>query len=89
MDSEKTGKMFVETKRVVSVELDARHQIADAVRSNNAFPQRNEPNRLDLFRSGAAGNRNQMADAMVELKSKDAAPASSNAPLAPTGTPTP
>jgi hypothetical protein len=89
MDSKKTGKMFVETKRVVSVELDARHQIADAVRSNNAFPQRNEPNRLDLFRSGAAGNRNQMADAMVELKSKDAAPASSTAPLAPTGSPTP
>jgi hypothetical protein len=88
-DNEKVGKMFVETKRVVSVELDARHQIADAVRSNNAFPQRSEPNRIDLFRSGAAGNRNQMADAMVELRSKDAQPPSANAPLAPTGTPAP
>jgi hypothetical protein len=74
--------MFVEAKKVVSIELDARHQIADAVRSNNTFPQVNAPSRLDLFRSSQSGGRNQMADAMVELKAKQE-PASPAAPIAP------
>jgi hypothetical protein len=82
LDSEKVTKMFVEAKKVVSIELDARHQIADAVRSNNTFPQVNAPSRLDLFRSSQSGGRNQMADAMVELKAKQE-PASPAAPIAP------
>lgn len=83
-NSQRVSKVFVETRKVVSVELDAMHQIADAVRTNNAFPQRAAPNRIDVFRSGAAGMRNQMADAMVELRAKDPQPAGATAPLTPT-----
>ena len=82
VNSEKVSKMFVETKKVVSVELDARHQIADAVRANNSFPQKNVPSRMDVFRSTQSGARNQMADALVELKGKQQ-PASPAAPIAP------
>ena len=82
VNSEKVSKMFVETKKVVSVELDARHQIADAVRANNSFPQKNVPSRMDVFRSTQSGARNQMADALVELKAKQQ-PASPAAPIAP------
>ena len=83
VNNQKVTKLFVETKKVVSVELDAKHQTADAVRFNNAFPQRNVPSRLDLFRSGSGMNRNQMADALVELRAKQA-PASPAAPITPT-----
>ena len=82
VNNEKVSKMFVETKKVVSVELDARHQIADAVRANNSFPQKNVPSRMDVFRSTQSGTRNQMADALVELKAKQQ-PAGAAAPIAP------
>lgn len=82
MDNQKVTKLFVETKKIVSVELDPRHQIADAVRTNNNFPQRNVPSRLDIYKSGSSAMRNQMADALVELKAKQA-PDSSPAPIAP------
>ncbi len=81
VNNEKVTKLFVETKKIVSVELDAKHQTADAVRTNNAFPQRSAPSRLDLYRSNTAG-RNQMADALVELKAKQP-PTSPAAPLTP------
>ena len=86
INNQKVPKVFVEARRVVSVELDARHQTADGVMSNNSFPQQSAPNRLDLFRSGAAGTgRNQMADAMVELRAKAGQPAPGPAaPIAPT-----
>ncbi len=82
-NSEKVTKVFVEPKKVVSVELDARRQIADAMRGNNAYPSRTEPSRLDLYRQNQSAARNQMADALVELKAKQA-PASPAAPIAPT-----
>ena len=84
VDNVKVTKMFVETKKVVSIELDSKHQTADAVRSNNAFPQRNEPSRLDVFRAGARGEaRNQMAEALTELRAKKAEPDSPAAPITP------
>lgn len=82
-NNQKVSKLFVETKKVVSVELDAKHQTADAVRINNSFPQQNVPSRLDLYRQNTAG-RNQMADALVELRAKQAQPASPAAPITPT-----
>ncbi len=82
MNNEKVTKFFVEPKKVVSVELDARHQIADADPANNAFPQKVTPSRLELFRANQAAARNQMADALVELKAKEA-PASPAAPISP------
>ncbi len=83
LNNEKVSKLFVETKKVVSIELDARHQIADAVPQNNAFPRKNVPSQLDLYKSTQGGTRNKMADSMAELKAKQA-PASSAAPIAPT-----
>ena len=82
-DNQKVTKLFVETQKIVSVELDPRHQIADAVRTNNAYPQRSTPSRLDVFKAGQTPSvRNQMADAMAELKAKQP-PESSAAPIAP------
>ena len=82
MNNEKVTKLFVEPKKVVSIELDARHQIADANKSNNAFPQRAAPSRLEVFRQTHPTARNQMADALVELKAKEQ-PASPAAPITP------
>jgi hypothetical protein len=82
MNNEKVTKLFVESKKVTSIELDARHQIADADVANNAFPQRAVPSRLELFRANQPAGRNQMADALVELKAKEA-PASPAAPITP------
>ncbi|HEV7691368.1 MAG TPA: M1 family metallopeptidase, partial [Hyphomonadaceae bacterium] len=81
-NNEKVTKLFVEAKKVASIELDARHQIADADMSNNAFPQKTVPSRLELFRAQQGAGRNQMADALVELKAKEA-PASGAAPITP------
>lgn len=78
----KVSKVFVEAKRVVSIEVDAKHQTADAVRSNNAFPRQSVPSRIELFRSTQTGARNQMADAMVELRAKQA-PSGPAAPITP------
>jgi hypothetical protein len=72
VNNEKVTKMFVEAKRVVSVELDARHQIADADKTNNAFPPKPVPSRLDAFRATQTPTaRNQMKEALEELKAKD------------------
>jgi hypothetical protein len=86
MNNVKVTKLFVEPKKVVSVDLDPRHQIADADHSNNAYPQKVAPSRLEVFRQSLPAGRNQMADALVELKAKEP-PASPAAPIAPSGTP--
>jgi hypothetical protein len=88
LNSQKVTKLFVEAKKIVSVELDPRHQTADASRSNNAFPSRASPSRLEIFRqTQMGGGRNQMADAMAELRAKQPEPASPPAPIAPTPRP--
>ena len=70
---QKVTKLFVETKKVVSIELDARHQIGGrrAVEQRLPAAQRAQP-ASTLFRAGRAARRarNQMADALVELKAK-------------------
>ncbi len=66
------SKVFVEPKRVVQIDMDARHEIADSDHSNNSFPARVVPSQLDLFRRNqSSSDRNQMADALVELKAKE------------------
>ena len=91
-------KLFIEKQRLVSVEFDPRHLTADANLRDNAMPRRVTPSRIELFRGRDSG-RNQMLDALAELKSDDnkGAPKADGTPLplAPTGaatapaTPTP
>lgn len=72
MNNERVTRLFVEKKRVVGFEVDAAHRIGDANPTNNAFPSRVPTSRLDAFASSqTAASRNQMADALVELRAKD------------------
>jgi hypothetical protein len=81
-------KLFIEKQRLVSVEFDPRHLTADANLRDNAMPRRVAPSRIELFRGRDSG-RNQMLDALAELKSDDkkGGPKADGTPLplAPTG----
>jgi hypothetical protein len=80
-------KLFIEKQRLVSVEFDPRQLTADANLRDNALPRRVLPSRIELFR-GRDGGRNQMLDALAELKADDkkdgAAATGTPVPLAPT-----
>lgn len=47
-------KMFITPREIASVELDPRWETADVDRSDNLFPSRIEPKRLELFAQSAA-----------------------------------
>jgi hypothetical protein len=89
MNNEAVTKVLIETKKVVSIELDKHHQIADADPGNNSYPAKAAPSRIDMLRSNErAPARNQMKEAMEELKAKSPeGPASPAAPIAPTSPP--
>ncbi|MCG8441546.1 MAG: M1 family metallopeptidase, partial [Caulobacterales bacterium] len=59
-------KMIASPKKLVSVELDAAHEIADADHSNNHFPPRIAPSRIDAYKRDR-NQRDLMADMLVEL----------------------
>lgn len=89
MNNENVTKVFVEPKKVSSFEFDRRHQTADADVSNNVFPPRPPQSRIDVLRSDRGRvARNQMAEALTELKKKasDETPTAS-APLTPASAP--
>lgn len=71
-------KLFVRKKRLVSVELDRNHLIADADKVNNITPRRIEQSRIELFK-GRDRERNQMLDALAELKGEPKATKSEGA----------
>ncbi|MHA6288608.1 M1 family metallopeptidase [Maricaulis sp. CAU 1757] len=52
---------YTDERSLTAVELDPFHEIADADRSNNHFPPRIEPSRLDVYRS-SRDNSNMMDD---------------------------
>lgn len=52
---------YMTDREVVSVELDPLHEIADADRSDNFFPPRIEPTRLEVYRS-SSDNQTMMDD---------------------------
>jgi hypothetical protein len=85
MNNEMVTKVFVEPKKIASIELDRAHQIADADVWNNVFPPRAPQKRIDILRSERGREaRNQMAEALVELKKKAPEDANrSSAPLTP------
>ena len=67
-------KLFIRKQRLVSVELDRNHLIADADKTNNVTPRRIAPSRIELFK-GRDRERNQMLDALAELKGEPKADA--------------
>lgn len=69
-DAEQFSKLIVSDKEIVSVEIDTRNEIADADKSNNAFPQKVMQSRFELYKSSRSSN-NQMADSMVELRTDE------------------
>jgi len=71
-------KLFVRKKRLVSVELDRNHLIADADKTNNITPRRIEQSRIELFK-GRDRERDQMLDALAELKGQPKAESQADA----------
>ncbi|MGV6819604.1 MAG: M1 family metallopeptidase [Parvularcula sp.] len=65
-NAEFISKMFIRDKKIVSMEIDKRHQIADANVNNNAFPPTIHGSRFELYKSKRTVN-NQMADSLVDL----------------------
>ncbi|HYC03126.1 MAG TPA: M1 family metallopeptidase [Azospirillaceae bacterium] len=85
--------MLIRSRRIVSVELDRRHEIADADHQDNHFPRRIEPSRIELYKAKDE-ERDLMADMLVELrkaKTGEESPAEpgKEVPLAPPGQPAP
>ncbi len=58
---------LIETKPIAYIELDPRHQTADADYQNNRFPQKIHQSRLSAYKSDLK-TRNLMADLMHELR---------------------
>jgi hypothetical protein len=61
-------RLFIKPKRIVAIEIDRKHQIADADQSNNMFPPRIPASRIELFKAKDT-TRNLMLDMMTKLKS--------------------
>lgn len=69
-DAQKITYLLIEAKAVSRFSIDERHQTADADFSNNSFPPKIEPSRLELYKRKRS-ERNLMADMLVELKHGD------------------
>ena len=76
--------MYTSQKQVASVELDPRYETADVDRSDNHFPERIEPTRLDVFRAGPRGSSqmrdNNLAVTRETIETRPATPAPSTPP---------
>ncbi|NHK28307.1 M1 family metallopeptidase [Parvularcula flava] len=88
-DASNVTKLMLSDRQITSIVLDKNHEIADADRSNNAFPATISSSRIELYKSNRS-HSNMMADMLVELKGqdKDAAQTESEGnavPLQPTG----
>ncbi len=75
---------LIDSNEIVSIEVDSKHQTADADYANNRFPQTIRQSRLAAYKSKST-TRNLMADLLVELKSdsKDGAESDKAVPLEP------
>jgi aminopeptidase N len=63
---DKVTKMLVTDEEIASIELDPRWETADADRSNNHFPQKIEPSRLELYKEEKQKNLMKNLDMKVE-----------------------
>jgi hypothetical protein len=71
-NSEKVTKLFILPRRLTAIELDPEHQTADVDRSNNYYPRKIMPSRLELYKAEST-TRDLMKEMLVELKGKDGA----------------
>ncbi len=66
-------KIFIRNKRLIAVELDNKHIIADADVGNNATPRKLMQSRVELFKSKDK-SQNLMLDLLTELKAEKNSP---------------
>jgi len=70
-DHKAVTKMLIREQAIASVELDPRHETADADFSNNFFPSRIRKSRIELYRSERE-DRDLMADMLFKLRERKA-----------------
>lgn len=82
-NSEHVTKLLILSKRLRGIEVDPLHQTADVDRSDNYFPGRIMPSRIELYKREST-TRDLMREMLVKLKNKnggDAPGESNNMPL--------
>ena len=72
-NSERVTHMLIVPQRISAIELDPRQQTADVDRSNNHFPRKITPSRLQLFKYENK-TRDLMRDSLAKLKTADESP---------------
>ncbi len=77
-NSEQVTKLFIFPQRLSAIELDPDHQTADVDRSNNHFPRKIMPSRLQLFKYESE-TRDLMKEMLVELKGDEKTDTEGNA----------
>lgn len=70
-NAEKVSRMFIESKPIVSIEIDRNHQIADADHRNNQYPPKIYSSRMEIYKKDKK-RRDLMADLLVKLKKEKA-----------------
>ena len=81
-DARTVTKLLVLPKKLRSIEFDPRHQTADVDRSNNHYPQKMLPSRLELFKRDNK-QRDLMKEMFTRLKSKGSSGEGADVPLEP------
>lgn len=66
-NSKRITKMLIRDQAIKSIELDPRHETADADYANNAYPPRIRQSRIELFKREDK-TRDLMADMLAKLK---------------------
>jgi hypothetical protein len=69
-DANKVTKLWITEREIESVTLDAGHQTPDADRTNNNYPRKIIPTRIELYKQEDE-DRKLMAETLVELKDDD------------------
>ena len=65
----KVTKLIIRNKKIISIELDPRHETADTDFSNNFFPSRITKSRIELYKSNFK-RRDLMADMLEKLRKR-------------------
>ncbi|MGK0298389.1 MAG: hypothetical protein ACI9XC_002010 [Gammaproteobacteria bacterium] len=69
-DADHVTKMWITQRKIESIILDAGHQTPDADRTDNHYPRKIIPTRIELYKNDEK-RRNLMSETLVELKGDD------------------